>query len=58
MDKATSKLTGRWRLWMDRGVEIQVEELIAGDKVWREAGAKDLLERLKFNKKWQFVANY
>ncbi len=53
-----SNLTGKWRLWMERGVEIQVQELHLGQLIWREAGAKDLLERLKFNKKWQYVPNW
>ena len=49
------ELTGKWRLWMDRGVEIQVQEEQDGELIWREAGADDLLERLKFKVKWQFV---
>ncbi|WP_157822332.1 hypothetical protein [Psychromonas sp. Urea-02u-13] len=49
------ELTGKWRLWMDRGVEIQVQESQDGELVWREAGGNDLLERLKFKVSWQFV---
>ncbi len=49
------ELTGKWRLWMHRGVEIQVQEKQNGELVWREAGSNDLLERLKFKVKWQFV---
>lgn len=49
------ELTGKWRLWMDRGVEIQVQEQQEDKLVWREAGANDMLERLKFKVKWKFV---
>jgi hypothetical protein len=49
------ELTGKWRLLMDRGVEIQVQENQNGELVWREAGGNDLLERLKFKVTWQFV---
>ncbi len=49
------ELTGKWRLLMNRGVEIQVQENLSGELVWREAETDDLLERLKFKVKWQFV---
>ena len=58
-----SNLTGKWRLWRDNSagkmsVEIQVQEDKYDELVWREANAKDLLERLKFNIKWQYVNDY
>ena len=51
-------LTGKWRLKMNRGVDIQVQESVAGELVWREACANDMLERLKCKVKWRFVGCY
>jgi hypothetical protein len=49
------ELTGKWRLWMSRGVEIQVQENQGDKLVWREVTGNDLLERLKSKVKWQFI---
>lgn len=58
-----NELTGKWRLWRDNSagkmsVEIQVQIFSNEKLIWREANAKDLLERLKFNMKWQYVNDY
>jgi hypothetical protein len=47
-----TELTGKWRLLLNRGVEIQVQENQDEKLVWREAGGDDLLERLKCKVKW------